>query len=115
MKRLTLLALLLLTTGCGALRDTSGYVTGKGEAATWVAHAAAGAAVIGAAELTADEPWWGYVVGMAGIVGWELSEWNERDKRGLKQARAWTTAMDIAVPAAVGAVVAWLLNRGDER
>jgi hypothetical protein len=113
MRALALLCLLTLT-GCGAIRDTGRFVDSHGEAATWAAHSVAGASTIVAAELIADEPWWGYLVGMAGIVGWELSEWSERDKRGLQQARAWTTAMDIAVPAVTGALIAWILNRGGE-
>lgn len=106
---LRLPVLMLLLSGCATVRDTSAWISSKGEPATWAAHST-GAAIATAVGHRLDHPWFGCGLWMAAVSGWELSEWHERDKRGIRQARAWTTALDVATPLATCVVTRWIFG-----
>lgn len=102
---------LLSTTGCAPLlTDIETGVRKHGEWATW----AGGAALVGGSTTVThwafDSPWTGYAAGMGFTVGREVGEAVERHRRDVPQARAWTTAMDIVIPMAAGALWAWWLD-----
>lgn len=90
-------------------------ISAEGEWATWVAHGTLMGLTVGTSDVVLGSPWYGYAAGLGGTFMWEASEHNERAKAGIRQARGWTTAMDVLVPVTFGYVLSKLLDRHDDK